>query len=88
MSWNKIERKKLLLLAVKLLIAGLVGWFILSAVWDARRELADFSLQLRPAWLLLAGGFLLAGLLPAWRFWQRALGALGESPRGGETLGA
>lgn len=88
MSWNKIERKKLLLLAVKLLIAGLVGWFILSAVWDARRELADFSLQLRPAWLLLAGGLYLAGLLPAWMFWHRTLRAMGQSPRWGDTLRA
>jgi len=52
----------------------------------AKHEL-EFD-PLWPAWLALAGGLYLLGLLPAGLFWHRVLRVLGQDARLGETLRA
>ncbi len=71
-------------LVFRLLIFGLVCYGIWhtfdKAVVDLKARQFGIS-QIRPGWLVLAGVFYVAGLLPCWLFWQRTLHAMGQRPR-------
>jgi glycosyltransferase 2 family protein len=66
------------ILAVKLLIVGLVVWFIRRTIVDAWKELENHSLHVDYAWLAAAGGFYLLGTLFCGIFWHRILRAMGQ----------
>ena len=86
-SQNPSSRKRWLL-ALKLLIVALVVGWVAHALSRALGQLDDHAWQLKPAWLLAAGGCYLLGLLPAAIFWQRVLRVLGQDAKLGETLRA
>ncbi len=78
-------------LVFRLLIFSLVCYGIWHTVQKAIVDLQarEFGInQIRPWWLVLAGAFYLAGLLPCWLFWQRTLHAMGQRPRWIESLRA
>jgi glycosyltransferase 2 family protein len=93
LTLNRLNRKKWLILAVKLLIVVLLVWFIrgtLVKAWGQiqqhQAESPTWQLDLR--WLALAGGLYLLGLLPAGLFWYRSLRVLGQDAKLGESLRA
>jgi hypothetical protein len=88
--------KKWLYLAARLLVVVLVIGFVGTRFfqawgeWNKRKSESQQSVlfEIRPAWLALAGGVYILGLLPAGVFWHRLLLTLGQEPRWGETLRA
>lgn len=83
--------KKRLLTAAKCVIFALVAWGIWRTVEGARADFREKAFSLRQVdlrWLLVAGGFYLAGLLPMSWYWFRLLRALGQQPGVLRTLGA
>ncbi len=94
MSQTRSSRKRWLTAAIKLLIAAAILWWVhgtLSKGWDELTELTERDKgqwHWRPAWLAVAGGIYLLGLLPFGLFWYRVLRVLGQEVRLGETLRA
>ncbi len=80
--------RKRLLLAAKLLVFGLVVWFVRGTLEDAWRQLGEHEWTLHPWWLLAACGLYLLGLLPAGVFWWRILRVCGQDARLSEILRA
>ena len=87
--------KTWLLRGAKVLIVVVVVWFIRRTLLDAWTQLFDASdptkhrvWQFHWQWLPVAGAIYIAALLPAGYFWYRALRALGQDARLGETLRA
>ena len=81
-------RRPWLGVALRLLIAGLVVWFLAATVRSAWGDLSDYRLRPRLGWLIAAGCLYLAGLLPCAWVWRRALTALGATPKGWPLLRA
>lgn len=75
-------------LAVKLLVVLVVAWAVRRTLVEAWHQLGEHPWELRPVWLVVAGGLYLAGLLPAALFWHRVLAVLGQDAYLGETLRA
>lgn len=76
---------------VRLLVLALVTWGIWKAVQQARHDFAAqrFSVtEVHAGWLVVAGLLYLAGFVPSWVFWHRALWAMGQQPRWSESLPA
>ncbi len=97
MSPPSKSRRKWLMLAAKLAVVALVAWFMRGTLVDAwrelekgqwREELGKEKWEFDFAWLALAGGLYLVGLLPAGLFWYRVLRVLGQEAELGETLRA
>jgi uncharacterized membrane protein YbhN (UPF0104 family) len=85
------NRRKWLLLALKLLIVALVAAGIVRELYKARDAFAQqpFSVaDLDYRWLLLAGVVYLLGMLPMGFFWHIVLRALDQRPRLFQTLRA
>ena len=82
------RQKRWLVVAAKLLIVLLALSGVGRTLARALDELEGFSWNVRPAWLVAAGGLYLMALLPSAMFWHRVLRALGQTPRIGETLRA
>jgi uncharacterized membrane protein YbhN (UPF0104 family) len=85
------NRRKWLLLVIKLLIVALVVAGIARELYKAQDAFAEqqFSLaSIDYRWLMLAGIVYLAGMLPMGLFWHVVLRALDQRPRLGETLRA
>lgn len=80
------HRRRRLLIAVKLAIAGLVLWAVHRTVIGALEELRDYQWQFEPLWLVAAGLLYLVGLVPAALFWYAILRGLGQRPRVAETM--
>ncbi|MFZ5831118.1 MAG: lysylphosphatidylglycerol synthase transmembrane domain-containing protein, partial [Planctomycetota bacterium] len=70
--------KKWLKLGLKLLVLGLVVWFVHDALIGAIEKLGEAEFHWRPGWLLLAGVLYSIGLVPTGFFWCRVLRALGQ----------
>lgn len=91
MNFPSPNRRKWLLLALKLLIVALVAAGIARELYKARDAFAQQ--QFSPAdidyrWLVLAGIVYLLGMLPMGLFWHVVLRALDQRPRLVETLRA
>jgi uncharacterized membrane protein YbhN (UPF0104 family) len=82
------NRRKSVLLAVKLVIVAMVTWWVVVTFRDAWGELAQGDWSLDPLWLVLSAGLYLLGLLPSGLFWHRLLNRLGQQAQLGETLRA
>jgi uncharacterized membrane protein YbhN (UPF0104 family) len=65
-------------IAIRLFVIAVVFLAVHRALRHAVDELAHHDWQLRPAWLMLAGGLYAVGLVPMAWFWYRALAALGQ----------
>jgi uncharacterized membrane protein YbhN (UPF0104 family) len=82
------DKKKRILLAVKLSIILVVAWAVADTLFKAWDQLAGYDWSLSPFWLVAAGCFYLLGLLPAGLFWYHVLRRLGQDAKLGETLRA
>ncbi|MBN1912117.1 MAG: flippase-like domain-containing protein [Pirellulales bacterium] len=80
--------RRWILLAIKILIVGLVFWFVRKTVYAGVAQLRENPIEISPGWLLLAGVIYPVGLLPAALFWKYVLGRLGQKARLVETLRA
>ncbi|MEN1678694.1 MAG: lysylphosphatidylglycerol synthase domain-containing protein [Planctomycetota bacterium] len=80
--------RKWAITAAKAVVAALVVAFVAGSVVDAARQLASQRVRPSIAWLLLAGGLYVVGLLPMAWFWQRALAALSQPSRWRDLLPA
>jgi hypothetical protein len=75
-------------IAFRLLVAGLVIWFLAATVRNAWGELRDYRLRPRVGWLVGAATLYVAGLLPCAWVWRRALAAMGHAPPVAQLLRA
>jgi uncharacterized membrane protein YbhN (UPF0104 family) len=90
-SQNQSGRRRWLMAAVKLLIVAAILWWVHGTIANGWAELTardKGQWNWQPAWLLVAGGVYLLGLLPFGLFWFRVLRGLGQEARLGETLRA
>ncbi|MEN6407827.1 MAG: lysylphosphatidylglycerol synthase transmembrane domain-containing protein [Thermoguttaceae bacterium] len=74
--------------AVKLLIVGVVVWFLHHTIADAWRQLSSNPPRLKVGWLVLAALLYLAGTLLCGVFWFYLLRVLGQQVGLGQTLRA
>ncbi len=82
MTTGHRRAKKLVTLAVKMLVVAVILWGMQRTVRAALDDLAEQQwsvTSLRPAWLVLSGVFYLGGLLPSALFWHRLLLLFGQS---------
>ncbi len=84
---NKSPRRWLLL-AIKILIAGLLAWFMRETIRQGLDEIRKQEITLKIGWLIFAGGLYLLGQLPSGLYWLRVLHRLGQDARPYETLRA
>jgi len=77
-----------LLAAIKLLIVALIVWFVRGTIAGALAQVSASRWSFAPGWLALSAILYLLALLPEGLFWHRALRALGQDARLGETLRA
>jgi glycosyltransferase 2 family protein len=82
------QAKKWAMVAVKLLIVALVGWFVWGTISNGIDELRKHPPRIHAGWLVLSGILYLVGTLPAALFWRRVLHTLGQEAGLGETLRA
>ncbi|HUY32263.1 MAG TPA: lysylphosphatidylglycerol synthase domain-containing protein [Pirellulales bacterium] len=83
--------RKWLFPAAKLCLVALVAWGIHRTAWSAWETLQDKHWNpspLWPAWLVLAAGLSVLGMLPPGLFWHRLLVMLGQPAQRGEALRA
>lgn len=85
---SKTFGRRWAMVVVKLLIIGVVFWFVRGTIVDGLRELGNQPLAIRPGWLVLASALYLVGLLPAALFWRRILQRLGQEASLLETFRA
>jgi len=69
-------------------VLALLAWGIRHTLMRAQHELRDFDWQVSWTWLMAAGAFYLAGLVPSAWYWHRVLVALGEPSRAAHTIRA
>ncbi|MGD9721372.1 MAG: YbhN family protein [Pirellulales bacterium] len=67
-----------LIRVAKVAMVAVLCWFIYSAFIEGNKSLGAHSWHVEPAWLVVAGGLYLAGLLPAAIFWHRVLVHTGQ----------
>jgi len=84
-SWSA---RRLVFLALKLLIIVVVLWFIRRTLIEAWAELQRRPLHIAFAPLLLSGGLYLGGTFFCGLFWQRVLHSLGQKVSLWQALGA
>jgi len=80
--------KKWLLALVKLLVLGLLVWFLRGTLTSAFEKLNEHTWHVQPAWLVLAGLCYVVGLLPVTIFWNRVLLATDQHVGMFETIRA
>jgi uncharacterized membrane protein YbhN (UPF0104 family) len=80
--------KKWLFAAVKLLVFGLLVWFMRDMLTKAVADLRKHPWQVRPAWLVLAGVCYFVGLMPVPIFWNRLMRSAGQDVGLFETIRA
>ncbi len=73
---------------IHLAVLAAVAWGVHGTIEEGLKQIGKYEWRLDPLWLVLAGLFYLAGMLPMGMFWYRALRAMGQHPRLGETLRA
>lgn len=77
------RRRAVLWLLARLLVVALVAWGVHRTVmsgWDELQRQGWSAAQLHWGWLSAAAGLYLLGMLPAARFWQQILLAMGQRP--------
>jgi uncharacterized membrane protein YbhN (UPF0104 family) len=88
MTFHLPPPKKLLAVALKLLVVALVAWFVRHTLIRAWQQIGEQSWHWQPFWLLAAGAIYLLGLLPSALFWHYVLKVLGQGVRWSSTLRA
>jgi uncharacterized membrane protein YbhN (UPF0104 family) len=78
MSEPQLKGSRPWLWAIKIAIAVAVCIAVSGTFHNAIQALAEQTWEVRPAWLILAGLFYLAGAVPMAWFWWRVLAALGQ----------
>lgn len=74
--------------ALRALVLVAVLWGVGRTAQEAIGQLKEYPWQIDARWLVAAGAFYLAGLLPMAWFWRRALVAVGQRPTWPTTLRA
>ncbi|MCE5267615.1 MAG: flippase-like domain-containing protein [Planctomycetaceae bacterium] len=87
-SCSRSARRRWLGIAIKLIIVGLVLWFIRARIVDWWGQLGQHRFQLDYRWLAVSGGLYLLGSLFCGLFWHRTLRALGQQVGLGRSLRA
>jgi len=84
--WLRIAKQSFRL-AILILVCIGIWHTVVKAIADLESQHFSIS-DIRPGWLVLAGGCYLVGLVPCWLFWHRTLRAMGQHPRLMESLRA
>lgn len=72
--------RRLLFLIAKLAIVSMIAVAVAFAFRDSLSDLQDYSWQVEPAWLALAGALYLMGLVPMALYWRGLLMGLSYEP--------
>ena len=82
------RRKRWLISCAKLLILGLVAWFVRGTIVAGVEQLDAHPVSIEWGWLVLSGALYLIGMIPSGLFWFRLLHALGQTPSFAATMRA
>ena len=85
---HRLRWKKWLFAVVKLLVFGLLVWFLRDMLTKAVADLRKHPWQVQPAWLVLAGVCYFVGLMPVPIFWNRLMRSAGQDVGLFETIRA
>jgi uncharacterized membrane protein YbhN (UPF0104 family) len=88
MHHHRPRWQKWLFVVVKLLVLGLLVWFLRDMLTKAVAQLREHTWQIRPAWLVLAGVCYVVGITPSAVFWNRVMRAAGQDVGMFETIRA
>ena len=80
--------RRWLLPLIKLLIVGLLAWFMSDTIRQGIEQIEREKVTLNVPWLVTSGVLYLLGQLPSGMYWHRVLHRLGQAARWGETLRA